>query len=251
MKGGETTSTQETVFVAGATGYVGQQVVRQLVARGVRTIAHVRSDSLRLQDWWQRFTELGAEPDATPWKLPMMAETLRQAAPSVVFGLLGTTRARMQALQRTGGEADAASYETVDYGLTAMLVEASFLTGGAPRFTYLSAMGAGPGSKGAYMHWRYKAEQAVITSGLPYTIVRPAIVTGPDRDENRTGERLANSVLEATLNLGKTVGLVGPWRKYRSIDAASLAEAMIRLALSPDGLNRIVERADLDQITRR
>jgi uncharacterized protein YbjT (DUF2867 family) len=233
-------------FVAGATGYVGQQVVAQLARAGVPTIAHVRPDSKRLAEWWSRFTGMGAEPDATPWELPALEETLRTRKPSVVFCLVGTTRSRMQALSREGRDPDAASYEAVDYGLTAMLAEAAVLAGHAPRFVYLSALGAGPGAKGAYMRWRTRAEEAVRASGLPYVIVRPAMVTGPDREEDRRGERIANSALDGALALGRALGITGPWRRYRSIDAAGLARAMIRLALAPDAPSRVVERGDLD-----
>lgn len=232
-------------FVAGATGYVGQETVRQLAAAGVRTIAHVRPDSPRLEDWHRRFRALGAEPDATPWTLPALAATMRRLAPSRVFCLVGTTRSRMHALGRAGKDPAAASYEAVDYGLTALLAKAAVQSGTSPRFVYLSAVGAGPGAKGAYMRWRTRAEQAVQDSGMPYTIVRPAMITGPDRPENRAGERIANALVDGVLGLSRTMGLAGPWRRYRSIDAAGLARAMILLASDPAMRNRIVERGDL------
>src|SRR5215208_1501420 len=65
-----------TAFVAGATGYTGREVVRQLVERGVRAVAHVRPDSPRLAEWRERFAELGAEVDATPWEEPAMRASL-------------------------------------------------------------------------------------------------------------------------------------------------------------------------------
>jgi uncharacterized protein YbjT (DUF2867 family) len=236
-----------TAFVAGATGYTGQEVVRQLVQAGVRTIAHVRPDSRALADWKQRFSQQGAEPDATAWTVPAMTDTLRRVMPDVVFCLVGTTMARMQALSRSGGDPNSASYEAVDFGLTDMLVRSVRGAGLSPRFVYLSAIGAGPDARGAYMKWRTRAESAVLESGLPYTIVRPAIISGPDRDEKRTAERLANVLLDGALNLGRAVGLTNPWRKYRSIDGAALAKALIRLAMSPEGKNRVVEREGLDE----
>ena len=59
-----------TAFVAGATGYTGREVVRQLAGEGGRVIAHVRPDSGRRDDWQQRFTAMGAEVDFTPWPGP-------------------------------------------------------------------------------------------------------------------------------------------------------------------------------------
>ncbi|MFU8804537.1 MAG: SDR family oxidoreductase, partial [Bradymonadaceae bacterium] len=186
-------------FVTGATGYVGREVVRLLVENGVETIAHVRPDSSSLESWRGRFSELGARVDATAWDEEAMAATLGREAPDLVFCLIGTTKARMKG----AGEE---SYETVDYGLTALLVRAAGSIEGRPRFVYLSAMGVKAGSKLAYYQARYKAEQAVITSGLPYIIARPAMITGPDRDEARRAERMAGVVGDALLGVAAVFG---------------------------------------------
>jgi len=159
-------SDSPSVFVAGATGYVGQAVVRELRGRDARVAAHVRPDSPQLETWRERFTALGAETDATPWERETMAKTLAALKPDALFILIGTTRRRMQTLGRAGGDPAAASYESIDYGLTALLVDAAREAGIRPRLVYLSAMGAGPTAKGAYMHARTRAEQTVRESGL-------------------------------------------------------------------------------------
>ena len=46
-------------FVAGATGFVGRAVVPALRRAGVTTIAHVRPDSARLDEWRKRFASTG------------------------------------------------------------------------------------------------------------------------------------------------------------------------------------------------
>ena len=57
----------QIAFVAGATGYTGREVVRLLSGRGVRTVAHVRPDSPRVEEWRRRFETEGAAVDVTPW----------------------------------------------------------------------------------------------------------------------------------------------------------------------------------------
>ncbi|HEY0838778.1 MAG TPA: 3-beta hydroxysteroid dehydrogenase, partial [Vulgatibacter sp.] len=57
--------TDRVAFVAGATGYTGRGVVRQLGQRGVRTIAHVRPGS-RASRWVQAFRGWGAVVEEVP-----------------------------------------------------------------------------------------------------------------------------------------------------------------------------------------
>ena len=77
-----------------------------LVARGVRTVAHVRPDSPRVDEWRQRFETAGAAVDSTPWGDAEMVHTLSTLQPTHVFSLLGTTRARRResAARGDGGE---------------------------------------------------------------------------------------------------------------------------------------------------
>src|SRR5688500_19568292 len=109
-------------FVAGATGYTGREVVRELRAHGVAAVAHVRPDSPKLGEWEARFQAHYAVVDTTPWELHALRETLQTWQPTHVFALLGTTRKRMSSAPQD-------SYENVDYGLSAMLMQAVLLAG--------------------------------------------------------------------------------------------------------------------------
>src|SRR5690554_5381376 len=110
----------KTAWVAGATGFTGREVVRGLRARNVDVVAHVRSDSSKLETWKAYFQEMGARVDSTPWEPSALTESLTKLQPDLVYCLIGTTKKRM----RADAKADE-SYETVDYGLTAMLVDAA------------------------------------------------------------------------------------------------------------------------------
>src|SRR5690349_17348861 len=121
----------QIAFVAGATGYTGREVVRALVGRGVRAVAHVRPDSSRVDAWRARFEAAGAAVDTTAWADAAMTDTLSALQPTHVFSLLGTTRARRRASASRG---KAESYESIDYGLTALLIRAAVASGSKPRF---------------------------------------------------------------------------------------------------------------------
>jgi uncharacterized protein YbjT (DUF2867 family) len=231
-------SSTPLAFVAGATGYVGREVVRELTERGVRTIAHVRPDSPRLADWRMRFGRSGAEMNATPWEEEAMLGTLTRLAPTHVFALLGTTRARRRAAAK---RRKSESYESVDYGLTSLLLRAASGAGSGPRFVYLSSIGVNGGTRNKYLAARWKVEQELRTSGLPYTVARPSFITGADRDESRPLERASAAVVDALLALSAALGARRLRDRYRSTTGAELARALVRLAFDPAATNRIIE----------
>lgn len=232
-------------FVAGATGFTGREVVRLLVGRGISTVAHVRPDSSRLAEWKDRFNSVGAEVDATAWDKAAMTETLARVRPAVVFALLGTTRARMRAARRAGEDPRSRSYEAVDYGLTALLIEAAKETGLAPRLVYLSAAGVKESSRSAYYKARAKAEGLLLSSGLPFTIARPSIITGPGRDDGRTLEAAVAAVGDRLLALAGRLGARRLEARYASTTGVRLAAALVRLALDPNAENRVFESEEL------
>jgi len=73
------------------------------------------------------------------------------------------------------------TFDTVVRGGTERLVEAA-CAAGVRKIVYVSAIGADPDPRFPYWAAKWGAEQAVIGSGLTYTILRPSIVFGPDDD---------------------------------------------------------------------
>ncbi len=222
-------------FVAGATGYTGREVVRVLRERGIETVAHVRPGSSERERFETQFRALGAETDLTPWDEEAMMATFTRRRPTLVFALLGTTKAR--------GKLDAATYDDVDYGLTAMLMRAAALLSPPPRFIYLSSAGvptAEPRPK-SYMHARWQVEKELRESDLSYVIARPSIITGTDRDDHRPGERIGATVADGALSVLGGLGLSRLRDRYRSTTNVVLAAALVRIALDPSLERSIVE----------
>lgn len=223
-------------FVAGATGYTGNEVVRALRARQIATHAHVRADSPRLAEWKQRFEAQGAITDTTAWEPEAMRAAMARIAPTHIFALLGTTRAR--------AKKENASYETVDYGMTAMLLRAAREAGLSPRFVYLSSAGVSKGSASKYIEVRWRFEQELAASGVPYAIARPSIITGPDRAEDRPMEKVAQSVGDGLLGFVGALGGAKLRDRWKSTNAETLAKALVRLAFDEQA-NRIYESEEL------
>ena len=229
-------------FVAGATGLTGREVVRQLRARGDEVVAHVRPDSRQLEEWKARFESLGAEVDASPWSDEDMKAALHEHAPNVVFALLGTTRKRGRAAKAAGKDE---TYETVDYGLSALLMRAALACEPKPRFVYLSSMGVTPTTRNAYLAVRHRMESELRASGLSWGIARPSFIAG-DRDEHRTGESIGIAVGDGALALIGALGGKKLREKYRSQTNVQLAKALI--AIADDGSLGLVESDGLQAL---
>jgi nucleoside-diphosphate-sugar epimerase len=231
----------ERAFVAGATGYTGRAVVQAAVEAGIETVAHVRPDSPRLEQWRKHFEAQGAGVDATPWEAEAMTSTLRRVRPTLVFGLLGTTRAR--ARRAAPGEEE--SYESVDYALTVMLLEAAVASGNSPRFVYLSSVGVGPKARGAYMSVRWRTEQKVRESGLSHAIARSSLIVGPDREQPRVGERLGALAGDAALAFFGALGARRVRDRYRSTTNVALARALVRIGRDRQLGDRVFQAEEL------
>ena len=227
-----------TALIFGATGYTGRYLVHGLLGRGLRTVAHIRTKSSKVARLGSEFESAGAQVALEDWEEGAIAALVERVQPTVVFGVLGTTRSRMKHDSR-------ASYEAVDYGLTAMAHRACEISQATPRFVYLSAMGVRASARMPYMAVRWRMEKELQAGKTPWMIVRPGFISGSDRDEFRLGERLAANVSDGFLAVA---GLLGGRRmrsRFSSMSGRELADGMIDWALSPEGAGRIVSTSDL------
>jgi uncharacterized protein YbjT (DUF2867 family) len=232
-------------FVAGATGYTGREVVRELRAHGLAAVAHVRPDSPKLAEWEARFQAHYAVVDTAPWELHTLRESLERWQPTHIFALLGTTRARVRQARSQGADD---SYETVDYGLTSMLLRAQLLTGRVARFVYLSSIGVNSKTRNPYLAVRWRMESELRESGLPYIIARPGLITGSDREERRWTERSLAMASDALLTLVGTLGARKLRARFQSMTGAQLATALVHAAVDERYTNVILDSAQLREL---
>jgi uncharacterized protein YbjT (DUF2867 family) len=234
-------------FVAGATGYTGREVVRELRAHGVPVVAHVRPDSPKLGEWEARFQAHYAVVDTTPWELHALREAFERWRPTHVFALLGTTRSRARAARQQGAHD---SYETVDYALSAMLLQALKLTDSNARFIYLSAIGVHERTRNPYMAARWRVESELRAAGIAHIIARPAFITGTDREEFRMLERAGAVVTDGLLSLAGAIGLRKLRDRFSSLTGPQLARALVVAALDHRYHNVTLEADQLRALAR-
>jgi len=206
----------KVALIAGATGLVGGHCLQRLletpdydrvIALTRRPLAtrHAKLDQRSID-----FDQLGREGTDFP-------------AADDVYCCLGTT-------MRTAGSQ--AAFRQVDFVYVVSLAGRA-LTRGARQFLLVSSLGANPKSPIFYSRVKGEAEAAI--AALTFEgrqIFRPSILTG-ERVEHRRGERAGIAVMQ-----GLSFAMVGPLRQYRPIAAATVAQAMIRVAWqAPRGVN--------------
>jgi uncharacterized protein YbjT (DUF2867 family) len=199
--------TPRTALIAGATGLVGGHCLRLLLASDAcqRVIALARRplgiSHPRLDERVIRFEDLETM-DPFP-------------AASEVYCALGTT------IAAAGSQSE---FRRVDFDYPrALAIRAA--AAGARQFLLVSSVSADPGSPNFYLRVKGELEEAV--SALRFDsvhIFRPSFLIG-DRPRRRRAESLGAALFRAI-----QPALAGPLRKYRAIDAAVLASAMLAAA---------------------
>ncbi len=199
-----------TLFLAGATGAVGQTLLGLSLPPGVSVVPHVRPQSAaKLRHPEQVACELPS---------PQLEAALRRC--TTVVQLIGTMRNRF-------GRGD--TYESSDIGTTRALVDAAKVAGSIDHVVLLSAAGTGR-LPGAYYAAKAEAERLVRESGLPFTVVRPSMFA------DREGLPFAGL-------LSAVSSLAGP--RYRAITLNQLARALLHVAAQRAPLGAVLEGASL------
>ena len=198
----------KTALIAGATGLVGGELLSILLNRPeyLRVVALVRRP-LPLNH--PNLQQLVVDFD----RLPEQADAFRV---DDVYCCLGTT------IKKAGSQA---AQRRVDYEYP--LAMARLAAGqGARRYMLVSSMGADSKSAVFYSRVKGDVEAAVAATGVPAVhIFRPSLLLG-QRQEHRIGERIA-------VVLSPVFGPLLPAR-YRPIQAADVARAMVNVALGPE-----------------
>lgn len=150
------------VFVTGGTGFVGQEVLRQLVAEGHRVRALIREGSEhKLAQHEQVETVPGDVNDAASLESGL-------ADCDAVIHLVGIIRE----FPSRGVTFERLHVEATRYMLAAAQKQQ------VARFLHMSANGSREAANTTYHRTKWLAEEAVRASGLAWTIFRPSLIFG-------------------------------------------------------------------------
>ncbi|EXB41556.1 hypothetical protein L484_013631 [Morus notabilis] len=186
----ENSKDENLAFVAGATGRVGSRAVRELLKLGFRVRAGVRSSD-RAKALVESVKQLkldnenaGGETQPVE-KLEIVQCDLEKK--DQIGSALGNASVVLCCIGASEKEAfDISGPFRIDYLATKNLIEAATVAK-VDHFILLTSLGTNKvGFPAAILNlfwgvliWKRKAEEALITSGLPYTIVRPGGMERP------------------------------------------------------------------------
>lgn len=197
----------KTAIILGATGLTGGELLRKL-------LEDERYDKIKL---FSR-SSIGVKNDKIEEHLIDLFE-LEQHADSFkadeVYCCIGTTQAKTP---------DEDTYHKIDYGIpvtAAKLAKQNEI----PRFLVISALGADIESRFFYNRTKGEMERDVLAQGIAEAyIFQPSLIAG-NREEKRPFEAAWKNVMSVGNHL-----LVGPLKKFRSIHAGKIADAMVYVA---------------------
>ncbi len=152
------------VLVTGATGFVGREVMQELLDRGHEVRALVRRGSEK--------------------KLPERQGVEIHPGDCLDRDAVFAAAAECDALIHLVGiirefPGRGVTFERVHVQATQNVVDAA-VAAGARRYLHMSALGARPRYADPYHLTNYRADEYVMNSGLAYTIFRPSVIYGPE-----------------------------------------------------------------------
>lgn len=196
-----------TALIAGASGLVGSHLLRmllqsdrysQVISVGRRELAIIHP---KLDQQIVDFDNL--------------KKSASELAADDVFCCLGTT------IKKAGTKE---AFYKVDHTYVTQLAEIT-LRRNASQFLVVSSMGADAKSRMFYNRVKGEMERDVRALGFQSLhIFRPSLLLG-ERDEHRTGEEIGARLMKPLSRI-----MFGPLRKYRPIQAETVASAMLKVA---------------------
>ncbi|MCS7338869.1 MAG: complex I NDUFA9 subunit family protein [Verrucomicrobiae bacterium] len=215
------------VFVTGGTGFVGREIVQQLIAASHKPRLLVRDpESPAAQALRSRYDIEVAKGDVTdPRALPDAISGC-----DAVIHLVGI-------ISEVGNQ----TFENIHVRGTENVVRAAQMAG-ARRYIHMSALGTRPNAPSRYHQTKWAAEEIVRHSGLAWTIFRPSIIYG--RDDQFVNMFLAMARFSPVLPL-----IGGHVTKFQPIAVQDVAACFVKALTEPRAVGQTFDLCGPETLT--
>lgn len=215
------------LFLTGSTGFVGKQLLHDLINNNYQVRCLVRQ---------------GSENKITNYKDKNV---------DIIYGDITDTRSLDGKLEGCDAvinlvgiirefRGKGITFEKMHYEGTANLVRAA-RTQGVKRFIQMSALGARPNGKTQYQQTKFRAEEYVRNSGLHYTIFRPSIMFGPeDKFVNLFANMLKTQQFVPVIGNGKY--------KIQPVAVENVSMGFVKSIEQKDAINKTFEAGGPEKI---
>ncbi|WP_429886564.1 complex I NDUFA9 subunit family protein [Geoalkalibacter halelectricus] len=214
------------VFVTGGTGFVGHEVVRQLIAQGHEVVALVRSgseDKVAQSEQVKIHTGDVTEPDSLPQGMQGCDAVIHLVGIIRQFPDKGVTFERLHVEgSRNVREAAAAQ--------------------GVKRLLHMSANGTRQDAETGYHKTKWQAEQELRDSELDWTIFRPSLIFGP-------GGEFVEMLAELIRKL-PVVPVIGDGQyRIQPVSVVQVAETFVKALTLPETSGQIYHLGGAESYT--
>src|SRR5579859_642163 len=202
------------IVITGATGFVGEEVVKQARATGYPVRVIVR-DPQRAQWMVERY---GVELFHGNVLLASAIEGAMQGANCVIH-LVGIIH-----------EAKENTFERTHTQATKNVIEEAKKAGGK-RFIHMSALGVRENARSRYHQTKWAGEEYVRKSGLAWTIFRPSFIYGPkDKSINLFAQLIRRLPFIPVLGAGNT--------KIQPVSVENVAKAFVAAVRNDESVSK-------------
>ena len=221
------------VFLTGGTGFVGRHIGKKMLEEGHTVHALVR-DARKAQ------AQIGGSPSKeTRGEVQFFQGDITDGS-----GIDSAIAGCDVAIHLVGiiVEKGKNSFERVHHVGTRNVVEAA-KRHGVKRFIHMSALGVRADGVAEYQRSKWRGEEAVRKSGIPYCILRPSLIFGP-------GDGFVTQMMETMHKAPLMRPVPGDGNpKFRPIFIGDVASCFLQALTSAAATNQTIELGGADELT--
>jgi uncharacterized protein YbjT (DUF2867 family) len=223
------------IFLAGASGFVGERVLNDLLSAGHEVTALVHSDRSMEEIAGTKPEVRVVKGDVT--RIDQMLRAVPEGTQAVIYlpGLL-------REFPRQGITFRSVHVEGVSNILTAASQS------GATRWIQMSALGAVANASTGYYRTKWEAEEQIRTSGLEWTILRPSLIFD---DRPRRQHNFATEIAKA-IRMAPFVPILGSGTfLLQPVSVDDVSQTIVQSLLKTETIGKIYEIGGSEKMTYR